>query len=103
MKKIIITSLLFLFLRNSGIAQQNPDQNKLIEVFNYINYLYVDNVNTKEITESAIVAALEKLDPHSTYISKEDVDDANQSINGNFVGVGIRFQLLKDTRLKASR
>ena len=97
MKKIIITSLLFLFLTNNSSAQQNPDQNKLLEVFNYINYLYVDNVNTKEITESAIVAALEKLDPHSTYISKEDVDDANQSINGNFVGVGIRFQLLKDT------
>jgi carboxyl-terminal processing protease len=40
---------------------------------------------------------LEKLDPHSTYISKDDVDDANQRIEGNFVGIGIRFQLLKDT------
>ena len=45
----------------------------------------------------AIVALLEKLDPHSVYISKEEVQGANERINGNFVGVGIRFQILKDT------
>ncbi|MFT5780240.1 MAG: carboxyl-terminal processing protease, partial [Crocinitomicaceae bacterium] len=45
----------------------------------------------------AIEALLEKLDPHSTYISKEEVHDANQSIDGNFVGIGIRFQILRDT------
>ena len=83
-------------------AQKNPNESqlhyqKVQDVFNYINYAYVDDVNSKDISEAAIISALEKLDPHSSYISKEDVDDANQSINGNFVGVGIRFQLLKDT------
>ena len=47
--------------------------------------------------KSAIVALLEELDPHSTFISKEEVDEANSSINGSFVGIGIRFQILKDT------
>ena len=83
-------------------AQKNSNESqvhyqKVQDVFNYINYAYVDDVNAKDISEAAIISALEKLDPHSSYISKEDVDDANQSINGNFVGVGIRFQLLKDT------
>lgn len=63
----------------------------------YINKMYVDTVNDVQLTEAAIVAMLEKLDPHSTYISKEEVDEANQSINGSFVGIGIRFQILKDT------
>jgi carboxyl-terminal processing protease len=70
---------------------------KINEVYNHIANFYVDTVNTNQITDAAIVGMLEKLDPHSTYISKEDVDDANEKINGSFVGVGIRFQILKDT------
>jgi len=82
-------------------AQGNPNKTettlKFDEILTHINRLYVDPVNDKELTDAAIVAMLEKLDPHSVYISKEDVDDANQSINGSFVGIGIRFQILKDT------
>lgn len=70
---------------------------KFDEVLTYVNSLYVDDVDAEKLTDAAIVALLEKLDPHSTFISKEEVDDANQSINGNFVGIGIRFQILRDT------
>ena len=70
---------------------------KFDEVLTYVNQLYVDDVEAKELTDAAIVAMLEKLDPHSTFISAEDVADANQQINGNFVGIGIRFQILRDT------
>jgi carboxyl-terminal processing protease len=99
MNKLFILSLIALV--SFKIQAQNQDikqsARKFEEIFTYINHLYVDDVNNKTLTEAGIVAVLEKLDPHSTYISKEEVDDANQSINGNFVGVGIRFQLLKDT------
>lgn len=85
-------------------AQQRPAQpttftqgDRIDEILTYINKMYVDDVKEKELMDAAIVAMLEKLDPHSTYISKEEVDDANQSINGSFVGIGIRFQILKDT------
>ncbi|MCH2230265.1 MAG: S41 family peptidase [Crocinitomicaceae bacterium] len=70
---------------------------KFNEVMSYINNMYVDEVKNDELTEAAIVSLMEELDPHSTYISKEDVADANERINGNFVGIGIRFQILKDT------
>ena len=70
---------------------------KFNEVLTFIDKLYVDKVDAKELTEAAIVAMLEKLDPHSTYISKDDVDDANEKINGSFVGIGIRYQMFKDT------
>ncbi len=70
---------------------------KFEEVITFVNKLYVDPVDAKKLTETAIVAMLEQLDPHSTYISKEEVDDAKSSINGSFVGIGIRFQILKDT------
>lgn len=70
---------------------------KFDEVLMYINRMYVDDVNDEQLTDAAIIALLEKLDPHSVYISKEEVDEANSSINGSFVGIGIRFQILKDT------
>lgn len=79
-------------------GQETSETNyKFNEVLEYVNMMYVDEVDGKALTEAAIVAMLEKLDPHSTYIPKEEVDDANEKINGNFVGIGIRFQIHKDT------
>jgi len=100
MNNIII--LIFITLACFGVqAQSDPTKLgtsiKFDEILTYINRMYVDDVNDSQLTDAAIVAMLEKLDPHSVYISKEDVDDANQAINGSFVGIGIRFQILKDT------
>ena len=75
---------------------------KFDEVLTYVNKMYVDDVDAEELTDAAIVALLEKLDPHSTFISKEEVNGANERINGNFVGIGIRFQILKDTLMVVS-
>lgn len=70
---------------------------KFEEILTYVNRMYVEDVDTEELTDHAIVSMLEKLDPHTSYISRADVKDANQRIDGNFVGVGVRFQILKDT------
>lgn len=81
----------------STIGYSQNKINKFDEVYNYVTRLYVDDVKNDELLDAAVIAMLEKLDPHSTYISKEDVDDANQSIVGSFVGIGVRFQVFKDT------
>ena len=87
----------------TSISYGQKDRNKVSttqkfdEVLTYVSKLYVDNVNSDALTDAAIIGLLEKLDPHSTYISKEEVNEANERINGNFVGIGIRFQILKDT------
>jgi carboxyl-terminal processing protease len=89
--------LFTLTISHSQVESKLSTTQKFDEVLHYVNMMYVDTVNDKKLTETAIVALLEELDPHSTYISKEEVDEANSSINGNFVGIGIRFQILKDT------
>jgi carboxyl-terminal processing protease len=93
--------LLTLFAPSLLMAQVDPSKvgttQKFDEVLTFINQMYVDPVNDEKLTDEAIIALLEKLDPHSTYISKEEVAEANSSINGSFVGIGIRFQILKDT------
>ena len=98
MKKSI-TLLTTLLLSLSTFAQEDLDFRRLYEVYTYVDQMYVDEVPSKEISEAAIVAMLEKLDPHSTYIPAEEVEQANERINGSFVGVGIRFNILRDTLL----
>lgn len=96
----VISTFIFAFTAFVSIGQIDSKLSTTIkfdEVISSVNRLYVDDVNAEELTNTAIVALLEKLDPHSTFISKDEVDDANEKINGNFVGVGIRFQILKDT------
>ena len=80
-------------------AQEVPIKTygKFQEVITNIERGYVDEVNAKQLTETAIEAMLEKLDPHSTYIPAEEADEAQSQINGSFVGIGIRFQIVKDT------
>lgn len=60
------------------------------------NY-YVDTANISKLTESAVVEVLGKLDPHSVYISKDEVEEMNEPLEGNFEGIGISFNILRDT------
>jgi carboxyl-terminal processing protease len=94
---------LFAFLApNILFAQVNKEirhDMRPAEVLQYIDGYYVDAPDMDALATEAIIAILEKLDPHSTYISREDVAEANQQIQGSFVGVGIRFQIVKDTLL----
>ncbi len=97
--KSIFFSIIALFISAQSFSQEDPDMRRLYEVYTYVDRMYVDEVPSKEISEAAIVAMLEKLDPHSTYIPAEEVLQANERINGSFVGVGIRFNILRDTLL----
>jgi len=68
----------------------------------YMNRMYVDTVDSEALVEAAIVGMLEELDPHSVYIPAEDLKAADEPLNGNFEGVGIRFNIMKDTIMVVS-
>ena len=76
-------------------AQMNAQ--KLATTLYLIENFYVDTANTDKVTEDAIVAALKELDPHSAYISKKDVEKANEPLVGSFEGIGVTYQLIRDT------
>lgn len=99
MNRILIALTTLLFSSVSFSQQDDANMLRMYEVYTYIDRMYVDDVPNKDISEAAIVAMLEKLDPHSTYIPADEVEEANERINGSFVGVGIRFNILKDTLL----
>lgn len=90
------------FLQNVAQGQgQRQDPNAGIKKYNaamqLINYAYVDTINEARLIEKAIVETLKELDPHSVYISKKDIQKANEPLEGNFDGIGVQFEILKDT------
>ncbi len=71
--------------------------NKMSQLLRAINELYVDTVNFNAIVENATVEMLKELDPHTIYIPVKDVQQANEPLQGAFDGIGVTFQLIKDT------
>lgn len=76
--------------------------NKLQSLLFHIENMYVEDVDFESIVETAIVNMLEEMDPHSVYIAAEDLQAADEPLNGNFEGVGIQFNIFKDTIMVVS-
>ncbi len=70
---------------------------KLQEIIQVLNKRYVDSINSEQIFEETISDMLHKLDPHSNYIPADKLKAMNESINGKFSGIGIRFFIIRDT------
>ena len=70
---------------------------KFKEILTYVQHDYVDEVDTDELVETAINKMLEKLDPHSVYIPAKDLELAKSQLEGEFEGIGIEFNIIKDT------
>lgn len=97
MKKVILAVLCISSIYSYGQHKEDETTGKFEEVFGYINAHYVDEFDGAAITDAAIVAMLKELDPHTYLIPKKEVQRSNERINGSFVGVGIRFQIMDDT------
>ncbi len=74
-----------------------PPERKLVFAEQIISNYYVDSVDNDAMVREAIVAMLKTLDPHSTYTEPEETKELTEPLEGNFSGIGIRFQMVKDT------
>ena len=95
-KRLKIPNHSIIPIPNSLNANSIKSYEKGLKLFDLI---YPDTISNAEITEHGIRFMLEQLDPHSTYISLKDLHDMNAPLKGSFTGVGIRFQIFKDTVL----
>jgi len=77
--------------------QQDPNRNKIDNLLEFIEENYVDEVDTDSIVDEVINDILAKLDPHSIYIPKQQSKEVTESMQGNFVGLGIEFVIDRDT------
>jgi carboxyl-terminal processing protease len=86
------------------VIKEEPSENgsslgygRMEELVRYIDAKYVEDVEGDELVKTAIEEVLRQLDPHSSYITKEELRSVNEQLQGNFDGIGIEFMLLDDT------
>ncbi|WP_299112535.1 S41 family peptidase [uncultured Winogradskyella sp.] len=82
---------------SDNLFTTNSKKDKLNRLIDYIDYEYVDEVNTDSIVDVTVNGILDNLDPHSTYIPKEDLQRITENMKGDFVGIGINYYPYKDT------
>lgn len=100
MKTKLFVLSFFALCWGTSFAQNSTYQvnyNKMNQLMRAINELYVDTVNFDIIVENATIEMLKELDPHSVYIPVSEVQQANEPLQGAFDGIGVTFQIIKDT------
>ncbi len=75
----------------------NNGSNRLNNLLRIIDDQYVDKVNIDSLVDKAIPTILSELDPHSVYISANDVQAATDDLKGSFSGIGVEFTIRQDT------
>jgi len=101
MKKLL-TLIILLISINAFAQKENATVKKIDKVVKLINTQYVDTVDMPHLIEVAIKAMTKELDPHSKYLTKEELKKNREALNGSFAGVGIHYQILYDTLLVLS-
>ncbi len=79
------------------IFSSNSKKQKLNRLIDFIDFEYVDQVNTDSIVDITVNSILENLDPHSVYIPVDQYEDSVNDMRGNFTGIGISFYLHQDS------
>ncbi len=104
----VVLALGFFLGLNLRQPESSPDEgrffsigseryNKINDILNYINDAYVDSISRTELEDETIKSIMKSLDPHSAYISESDFQRMNDPLMGSFEGIGIEFNMIKDT------
>lgn len=96
--RIIFFTVTLLLFGIVGQAQVRQGQlEKLQRAFRLIHYAYIEELDDEKLVEDAIRGMLRELDPHSRYLSADDLRRDNERLEGSFDGIGIQFNLIHDT------
>ena len=103
--KIILAALMLVMCVAEASAQlrfrmgEDSPMRKLQLAEMLVNNFYVDSVDENKLVEDAIKGMLDKLDPHSSYTNAKETKEMNESLQGNFDGIGVQFNMVEDTLL----
>ena len=94
---ILIVGLVATCLSASAQLSQQQQIQKLNYLYQQIRNNYVDDVPLEPLVEEAIIATIKELDPHSSYLTREEMSALRTRLSGEFAGVGIRYLMHNDT------
>ena len=92
---IILGAVLLYGFKANAARDQFQKMKTLTQIIRLVSENYVEDVDMNEILEGAIIGMLDKLDPHSSYISSEQFELINEQFEGEFEGIGIEFNILE--------
>lgn len=96
--KLFIAAICILGTVNIASSQtMSQGTRKMATTMTLIEKMYVDKIDDEKLAEDAIRSLLEKLDPHSSYISAAEAKEMNEPLEGNFDGIGVSFNMMTDT------
>lgn len=98
MKRAILAIVVLLWGVGSAVGQGFRNEvEKFTSFYYYLNSLYVEEPDNKALVGEAISAVLESLDPHSAYVSPEQMKREMEMTEGAFGGIGVEFGIVRDT------
>lgn len=83
------------YIQNGQLMVQQ--ENKISQLLYLMNQAYVDPLNVDSITDEVMQELVQKLDPHSSYIPKKDLELVNSQLANSFSGIGVQFSIQQDT------
>ncbi len=101
-KQSFLAVLVFFFVgftSNQEVKGQVSEEQveKIVRALQVIEFAYIDSVSDEALVEHAIRGILKELDPHSMYLSADELRRANEPLEGSFEGIGVQFNILNDT------
>jgi carboxyl-terminal processing protease len=88
----------YMVLSDDGVKHEHPrGVGKVEEILRFVDARYLEGVKMEELEDAAIRGLLKELDPHSSYIPSDKLQDVKESLQGNFDGIGVEFFMLDDT------
>ncbi len=85
------------FLQQNGGSIMGGGGDKLSTTMSLIDQYYVDPIKIDTLVEGLMPKLIERLDPHSSYIPAKDLKRVNESLDGEFDGIGVVFNMATDT------
>jgi carboxyl-terminal processing protease len=103
MKNKVIVAVFSMLAIGTTLFAQSPNKHyqqgktKMDQLLNAINTMYVDSVDFDPLVDKSINEMLKELDPHTAFIPAKDVAAMTEPLQGSFDGIGVTFQIIKDT------
>ena len=94
---VLLGSQLHFYDDSDKLFISDSKKDKINRLIDYIDYEYVEDVNTDSIVDVTVNGILENLDPHTTYIPQSEMQRVRENMEGSFVGIGIEFHRYQDT------
>lgn len=95
---LVIGIIIGFFMVPSGNSKEYSVQSgKMAYILSLIDAQYVDKVDMDSLEDEAIRSFLADLDPHSVYMTAEEIKKENEGLQGNFDGIGVQFRIIEDT------